>query len=215
MKEWHISRLSVDDFFRGSALLSTSNRSSACLLIATCAAMIFLLSLIKIHFSHSQSFHWQNLLWPFNTVRTPWYLQRAQRGAFFGDNSGDLCSTGIIMVAIRKRNNEKLLFCHLRNFLSRLFSKTENLSQCYGHSSKTNATLTKRRQIVSRQFFITSTFVYYKGTHLLMTWCGTFILLLLRWNFKSKFGNIWKPSLQVSVENPLFLTYNKQFMKAR
>ena len=172
MKEWHISRPSVDDFFRGSALLSTSNRSSVCLLIATCAAMIFLLSLIKIHFSHSQSFHRQNLLWPFNTVRTPWYLQRAQRGAFFGDNSGDPCSTGIIMVVITKRNNEKLLFCHLRNFLSRLFSKTESLSQCYGHSSKTNATLTKRHQIVSRQFFITSTFVDYKGTHLLMTWCG-------------------------------------------
>lgn len=53
-------------------------------------------------------------------------------------------------------------------------------------------------------------------TKVLISWwhdVETFILLLLRWNFKSKSGNTWKASLQVSVQNPLFLASKKQFMK--
>lgn len=80
---------------------ATSNWSSICLLIATWAAMIFLLWLIKIHLLHSHSFHLQNLLCPFKMVRTPWCLHRAQSGVFFGDRSDDRCSIDMIKILLQ------------------------------------------------------------------------------------------------------------------
>ena len=83
------------------SVFATSNWSSICLLIATWAAMIFLLWLIKIHLLHSQSFHLQNLLCPFKMVRTPWCLHRAQSGVFFGDRSDDRCSIDMIKILLQ------------------------------------------------------------------------------------------------------------------
>lgn len=79
---------------------STSSWSFVRRLIATWAAIIRLLLVIKIQFWHSQSFHLQNLLCPFSVVRTPWCLHRAHSGVFFCERSIDPCSIDIFLIKI-------------------------------------------------------------------------------------------------------------------
>lgn len=62
---------------------------ACCLLKATCAAMTFCLSDIKMHLLHRQLRHWHALLCPFNQETTPWFLHLAHFGALGGFVSGE------------------------------------------------------------------------------------------------------------------------------
>ena len=62
---------------------------ACCLLSATCAAITFCRSAIKMHLLQRQFLHWQARLWPFSHDTMPWFLHLAHFGALGGLVSGD------------------------------------------------------------------------------------------------------------------------------